>query len=209
MAAWQGRAQHARVGVVGLGAGGLAAYSGPGERWTFFEIDPAVVDIARDRGLFTYLADTPATIDVVLGDARRTLTDQPDAEFGLLVLDAFSSDAVPAHLLTREALELYLRKLSPHGMIVFHLSNRFLDLEPVVAGAATSLGLAARVRSDSPTEAQARAGKAPSLWMVTARAPAELAPLAADARWRAPRAGAAPWTDDKSDLWSALHLRGL
>jgi hypothetical protein len=207
MAAWRGRPQRARVGIVGLGAGALAAYSAPGERWTFFELDPAVVDISRDRGLFTYLADAYGTVDVVLGDARRTLGAAADGELGLLVLDAFSSDAIPAHLLTREALELYVRKLAPHGIIAFHLSNRFLDLEPVVARAAAARGLAARVRGDGASEAETLAGKTASLWMVVARAQDDLGPLPGGDRWRAPRAGGVAWTDDRSDLWSALHFR--
>jgi hypothetical protein len=207
MEAWRGQPLRRRVGLVGLGAGALAAYSAPGERWTFFELDPAVVDVARDRGLFTYLADARGTVDVVVGDARRTLADAPDASFGLLVLDAFSSDAIPAHLLTREALVLYLRKLAPGGVAAFHLSNHFLDLEPVVAGGARELGLAARARSDHATRDEARAGKSSSLWMVVARDAADLAPLARDPRWRPARAAAPAWTDDKSDLWSSLHLR--
>jgi hypothetical protein len=210
LAAWQGRPERRRVGVVGLGAGSLAAYAAPGERWTFFEIDPVVVDIARDRGLFTFLADAPAAVDVRLGDARLSLGRVSDGELGILVLDAFTSDAVPAHLLTREALALDLRKLAPGGVIAVHLSNRYLDLEPVVAGGAAALGAVGLVRFDSPTEAEARTGKTASLWMVLARSTADLAPLAGDRRWRRPRIdGHSGWTDDASDLWRALRLTGL
>jgi hypothetical protein len=208
--AWRGRPARARVGIVGLGAGSLAAYAAPGERWTFFEIDPVVVDIARDRGLFTFLADAPAAVDVRLGDARVSLGRVSDGELGILVLDAFTSDAVPAHLLTREAFALDLRKLAPGGVIAVHLSNRYLDLEPVVAGGAAALGAVGLVRFDSPTETEARLGKTASLWMVLARSPADLAPLAGDRRWRRPRAEGNPgWTDDASDLWRALRLTGL
>jgi SAM-dependent methyltransferase len=206
MAAWRDRPQRRRVGVVGLGAGSLAAYVQPGERWTFFEIDPTVVEIARDRGLFTYLQDAPEKVDVVVGDGRLTIAAVPDGELGILVLDAFSSDAVPAHVLTREALALYVRKLAPGGIIAVHLSNRYLDLEPVAAGAAASLDLAALVRFDNPTEAEAKAWKTASHWMVLARAPADLAPLAADPRWKAPERVGAPWTDDASNLWGPLRL---
>jgi hypothetical protein len=210
MRAWQGRPQRARVGVVGLGAGALAAYAAPGERWTFFEIDPAVIDIARDRGLFTYLGDAAGAVDVVPGDARLSLAAVPDGTFGVLVLDAFTSDAVPAHLLTREALALYVAKLAPGGVIAVHLSNRYLDLEAVVAGGAASLGLAARARFDVPNPAEFRNGKAASHWMALARTPADLAPLAADNTkpWRTPRPTVPGWTDDASNLWQALRLLG-
>jgi hypothetical protein len=208
MAAWQGLPQRRRVGAVGLGAGSLAAYAAPGERWTFFEIDPVVIDIANDLRLFTFLADAPAAIEVVPGDARLSLARTPDASFGILVLDAFTSDAVPAHLLTREAISLYLAKLTPGGVLAFHLSNRFLDLEPVIAGAAAELGLAALSRFDDPTEEEARSWKTASHWMVLARAPADLAPLARDRRWTPPRHAAAAWTDEKSNFWQALHVLG-
>jgi hypothetical protein len=207
MTAWAGHPQRSHVGVIGLGAGALAAYSAPGERWTFFELDPAVASIARDPRLFTYLAEARGHTDVVLGDARRTLADAPDGAFGMLVLDAFSSDAVPAHLLTHEALALYLRKLAPGGLIALHLSNRFIDLEPVVTGGADALGLVSRACADRASPAEARAGKTPSLWAVVARDARDLTPLDGDPRWRPARAGVAEWTDDRSDLWSSLHLR--
>jgi spermidine synthase len=208
MTAWQALPQRRRVGVVGLGAGSLAAYAAPGERWTFFEIDPAVIDTARDRGLFTFLADAPATVEVVPGDARLSLARAADGTFGILVLDAFSSDAVPAHLLTREAIALYTSKLAPGGVLAFHLSNRYLDLGPVVAGAARELGLAALGRFGNPTAEEARAWKTASHWMVLGRAPADLAPLARDPRWTPPARAAPAWTDDKSNLWQALHILG-
>src|SRR6185312_13981192 len=121
------------VAVVGLGIGGFACYAHAGERWTYFEINPAVLRIAIDPRLFTYLRDCPAHPAVVLGDARLSLERVPDRSFGLIVLDAFASDAIPTHLMTREALQLYLRKLRPGGLVVFHVSSQFLDLAPVVA----------------------------------------------------------------------------
>lgn len=124
------------------------------------------------------------------------------------MLDAFSSDGVPAHLLTREAFALYLRKLGPGGVIAVHLSNRYLDLESVVAGSATALGLSALVRFDSPTEAEASAWKAASHWMVLARTRADLAPLAPDTRWAPPGPAGPGWTDDATDLWGVLRLLG-
>jgi len=206
MAAWRGRPERRRVGLIGLGAGSLAAYADPGERWTFYEIDPVVIDVARDRGLFTFLADARGTVDVVPGDGRLSLAAVPDATFGLLVLDAFSSDSVPTHLLTREAFALYLRKLTPAGIIAVNVSNRYLDLASVVAGNAAALGLSSRVRFDAPTDELARAGKFASLWMVLGRTIDDLAPLASDTRWTAPEAAGPRWTDDASNLWTVLHL---
>jgi len=207
MAAWEGRPQRQHVGVVGLGSGALAAYSTSNERWTFFEIDALVVEIARDRALFTYLGNARGEIDVIVGDARRSLTRAADDGFGVLVLDAFSSDAIPAHLLTREALALYLRKLTPSGLIVFHISNRYLDLEPVIGGAATALGLTSLTRVDQVTESELRAGKTSSIWIVMARAPGDLGPLSGHGGWAPSRQTVRYWTDDKSDLWSALRFR--
>lgn len=171
------------VAVVGLGAGTTAAYSRAGQSWTFYEINPAVVRIARDPRLFTYLSKcAAANVSVALGDARLRLRDAPDSAYGLIVLDAFTSDAVPAHLLTREALALYLSKLAPGGLIAFHTSNRALELERVVVGVARDAGLVSRVFNDR--EYRPDIGKDPSTWVVVARASADLGPLSADARWR-------------------------
>jgi hypothetical protein len=205
--AWAASPLRRRVGIVGLGVGTLAAYSAPGERWTMFEIDPVVVDIARDRGLFSYLADAKADVDYVVGDARLSLQSVPDGTFGVLVLDAFSSDAVPSHLLTREAMSLYVSKLAPSGVIAIHLSSRHLDLEPVMASAVESLGLTSRVLMDEPVPPAEQAWKWAADWMVVARGGADLAPLAADKHVRPPRARRdAGWTDDYSTLWRVLKL---
>jgi SAM-dependent methyltransferase len=207
MQALAGRPQRRRVGLVGLGVGTLAAYAAPGEHWTYFEIDPAIVDIARDRGLFSYLADARGNLDVVLGDGRLSLAATPDGTFGLLVLDAFSSDAVPAHLLTREAIALYARKLAPGGLLAFHLSNQYLSLVPVVAGGAAAQGLVGLFGSGGATPAEAEAGICPSAWVVLAREGLDLQPLGNYARWGPlPRDGQA-WSDDASSLWSAFDLR--
>jgi hypothetical protein len=206
MNALAGRPQRRRVGLVGLGVGTLAAYAAPGEHWTFFEIDPAIVDIARDRGLFSYLADARGQVDIVLGDGRLSLGGVPDGTFGLLVLDAFSSDAVPAHLLTHEALALYARKLSPGGLLAFHLSNQYLSLVPVVAGAAALEGLIGMRGSGGVTAAEADQGICSSAWVVLAREARDLDPLAHDPRWSPlPREGQG-WSDDTSSLWSAFGL---
>lgn len=138
----------AELGFVGLGSGALAAYGQPGQTMTFFEIDQASVDIARDPELFTYLADSAAQVDIVLGDGRLSLADQPVGRFDALVLDAFSSDAIPVHLLTREAVDLYLSRLRPDGLLVFHISNRYLDLAPVLANIAEDAGLEGLIQQD-------------------------------------------------------------
>lgn len=199
-----GDARRRRVGLVGLGVGTLAAYTAPGEHWTFFEIDPAVVEVARGSGLFTYLADAQGTVDVVLGDGRLSLAAVPDGSFGLLVLDAFSSDAVPAHLLTREALALYARKLAPGGLLAFHISNQYLSLEPVVAGGAAADGLVGRSRAGAVTAGEAAEGLSVSAWVVLARDARDLGPLATDPRWGPLSEAGRGWSDDASSLWSAL-----
>src|SRR6185295_3898346 len=135
-----------KIGAVGLGAGSLASFAQPGQTWTYFEIDPVVEKFARDARYFTFLADSPAKPRVVLGDARLTLAAEPDAKFDLLFLDAYSSDAIPVHLVTREALALYLRMLAPGGVLTFHISNLHLDLEPVFAGLARDAQLVSLVR---------------------------------------------------------------
>ncbi|HZT58506.1 MAG TPA: fused MFS/spermidine synthase [Pyrinomonadaceae bacterium] len=171
------------VAVVGLGAGTSAAYSRAGEAWTFYEIDPAVVRVARDPASFTYLSKCAAApVAVVLGDARLRLRDAPASAYGLIVLDAFSSDSVPAHLLTREALALYLSKLAPGGVVAYHVSNRSLELERVVGGLAADAGLVARVFADK--EYDPDAGRDPSTWCVVARKEEDLGALATDARWQ-------------------------
>ncbi len=126
------RGETGRYGVVGLGTGSLACYAKKGERWRFFEIDPLVVDIALKSNYFTFLANCQPHPDIVLGDARLMLAKEPDKSFDLLIIDAFTSDAVPVHLMTAEALQLYARKLKPGGVVVLHISNRYLDLNSVL-----------------------------------------------------------------------------
>ena len=140
------------IGVMGLGTGALACYARPGERWTFYEIDPLVVRWARDTSYFHYLSECGRAVDVQveLGDGRLSLRERADDSLDLLILDAFSSDAVPVHLLTREALDLYLDKLSEHGILLFNTSNRFVDLTPVLARLAENAGVAARAQYHTP-----------------------------------------------------------
>jgi SAM-dependent methyltransferase len=192
-----------RVGIVGLGAGTLAAYGQPGMDITFFELDPAVARIAGDRALFHYLEDTPAAVRTVLGDARLSLADEPDGTFDLLILDAFSSDAIPVHLLTTEALALYRRTLAPGGMLAFHVSNRYLDLRPILAAAARESGLIALSRADRAlTAEQKRFGAAGSIWVAMAPSDRDLGDSAAYRNWVAlvPDPSRRAWTDDFSNI---------
>ena len=195
-----------RVAVLGLGSGGLACYAGAGERWTYYEIDPEVERLARDPRLFTYLRDCPGRHDVVLGDARLSLAGAPERAFGLIVGDVFSSDAVPAHLLTREALALYRSKLTEDGVLAMHISNRYLDLEPVVAALASDAGLSCLTREEKRRAPVRVPGKIPSHWAVMAERPTALARLAADPRWRPCRRspGERVWTDNFSNIVGAL-----
>ncbi len=196
-----------RVAVVGLGAGSLACYGQPGQRWTFYEIDPTVVQVARDPRLFTFLRDCPPATDVVLGDARLSLTRAPENHFDVLVVDAFNSDAIPVHLLTREALALYLGKLTDDGVLAVHITNRYLDLRPVLGDLARDAGLKALVRDDGDIPQFERAtGKSASVWVVAARQPANLGRLVDDRRWKPLDGPARPavWTDDFSNLVTVL-----
>jgi hypothetical protein len=193
------------VGVIGLGTGGLATYARPGQSWVFYEIDPAVERIARNASLFTYLQDCGPECRVVLGDARLSVAREPERAYDVLIVDAFSSDAIPMHLMTTEAFALYLSRLRPGGVIVFHISNRHLVLAPVLTRLAAAHGLVALRRNDQL--AKITNGKIPSEWMVMARAREDLGPLATDARWQTPAvpAGTPLWTDDFSNILSVLR----
>jgi len=193
----------ARIGVVGLGAGSLACYAKPKQSWTYYEIDGAVVSLARDDRYFTFLRDSPADLSIVLGDARLSLAADPGRRFDILVLDAFSSDSVPIHLLTREALAIYLRRLGIHGVLAFHISNVYLDLEPVLSALTGDAGLVGLVCEDTNTSsAETEDGKSPSIWFVAARESADLELLAKNKRWQPPRRDdhLKVWTDSYSSL---------
>jgi hypothetical protein len=196
-----------RVDAIGLGVGTLAAYGRPGERLTFYELDPAIARVAGDPRFFTYLRDSRADVEIVLGDGRRTIAQVPDGTSDLVIVDAFSSDSVPVHLLTREALELYVRKLRPGGLIAFHVTNRHLELAPVVARAARALGLAAVERNDRAEGA--RGTRTPSRWLVIAHSPERLEPLLERSGWRVPKVSAGRvWTDDYSNVLSVVKWGG-
>ena len=202
------------VAVVGLGAGTLASYGEPGGRITFYEIDPEVVRIASNPEFFTYIRDSKAQVDFVPGDARLTLADVPDSTYGLIVLDAFSSDAVPVHLLTREAMQLYFRKLRPDGLIAVHISSRYVSLQPVLNALAADLGIAGLAPPDDEvrTLAEKVEGKTLSTWVVLARNPSVLndlpfAGVSVPLPFRASFSRRYLWTDDFSYLLGVLKLR--
>ena len=194
-----------RTAIVGLGAGGLACYAQPGEHWTFFEIDATVARIARDPELFTYLRDCPGRFDVTLGDGRKSIERTGRGEFGLITIDAFTSDAVPVHLLTREALSLYVDRLRPDGLLLFNISNRFVDFEPVLGNLARDLRLTCAIDRLKVDDAQAERHWDSSTWAVMSRDPAALRRLG----WRACKRdpGARVWTDDFSNVLGTLRWR--
>jgi SAM-dependent methyltransferase len=199
-----------KIGAIGLGAGSLASYAKPGQSWTYFEIDPVVLKLARDERFFTFLRDSPANLRVVLGDARLSLAREPNGAFDVLVVDAYSSDSIPVHLVTREALALYLQKLAPGGLLAFHISNWHLDLEPVFANLAHDAGLDCLVRDDTAVPPELLAlGKSPSVWLVMSRRPDELLALSRDPRWRPGQGNDEQkvWTDDYSSLLSVFRWR--
>jgi hypothetical protein len=189
--------------VIGLGAGTVACYGAGGAPWTFYEINPAVVYVASDPRYFSFLRDCQPDARIRLGDGRLLLAGEP-GRYPLIILDAFSSDAVPMHLLTLEALSAYLEKLAPDGIIAVNISNRFVDLQPILAAAAERLGLAAAWRFWRFDLTMDRLAVG-SRWMALARAPELLAPLLAQHGWSPARSGGVEaWTDDRSDLFQPL-----
>jgi SAM-dependent methyltransferase len=197
-----------RVAVIGLGTGGMAAYAQPEQRFSFYEIDPAVVEIARNPELFTYLTDCRGTYDIVLGDARIQLAQAADAEFDMIVLDAFSSDSIPMHLLTQEAMELYWHKLKADGVLVLHISNRYLRLEPTLGRLAAANGLVCLSRADlDVNQEEQQKGKRPSQYMVMAREAGNLGRLTENTHWSLSKStgNAKIWTDDYSDILHVLR----
>jgi hypothetical protein len=200
-----------RVGVIGLGAGSLACYAEPGERWRFFEIDPAVLGLAKESGYFHFLPECRGRVEVVLGDARLSLGRCADGEFGMLVLDAYSSDAVPLHLITREALALYRRKTAADGVLIFHISNRHLRLERVLAALASDAGLPCRAQAElmGDLDELLTSGRTTSKWVVMTRDAAVLAALDRDPRWSQPpaRVRTRVWTDDYAGVFSVFEWR--
>lgn len=193
-----------RVAVVGLGTGTTAAYAAEGDQWTFYEIDPGIETIARDTSYFSFLSDMPVEPRIVLGDARLQLA-RTSRTYDLILLDAFSSDAIPVHLMTLEALDTYLARLAPDGILAFHVSNRHLDLEPVVAALARERGLVAR--AGQGPRGMRDLYESNSTWIALARSETSLGPLASDVKWWTPRLreDVEPWTDDYSSLLTVFE----
>ncbi len=193
------------VACMGLGTGTTACYHEPGQTMTFFEVDPVMERIARDPKLFRYLELAPPGLDVVLGDGRQSISKVPDGTFDLIVLDAFSSDAIPVHLMTREALAIYMRKLAPGGIVMFHISNRYVDLEPVLANLTADAGLAALVEDYEPDD-ESGGHNWRSTWAAVARDSSDLGMLDEADGWRAlePNPAVGLWTDDYSNIFRTL-----
>jgi spermidine synthase len=198
------RAKPARVGVIGLGTGTIAAYGRRGDVYRFYDIDSRVMRVAQTE--FTYLKDSAATIELALGDARLTLEREAPRGFDVLAVDAFSSDAIPVHLITREALGVYLKHVKPDGIVAFHVSNRFLDLIPVVARLAKEHEVhAVLVRDDPDEEIDHRRSR--SDWVLVSRSTARLEREAIVDRGAEPaedRPDWRTWTDDYSNLIQIL-----
>lgn len=194
-----------RVAVVGLGAGALAAYIRPGQQWAFYEIDPYVAEIAQNPKLFTYWSEASVPPTLVLGDARLKLKEAPDGAYDLIVLDAYSSDTIPVHLITREAVQLYQRKLAPGGLIGWHVSNNHFDLEAVIGKIAQDIRWQGRIRHDVNLPPQVLAQQiTPSHWVALAADDAGLGSIETNSNWLPLHTNAPLWTDDFSSLWDVL-----
>jgi hypothetical protein len=202
-----------RAAVVGLGVGTLAAYAKEGQEFDFYEIDPAVRTIASDPSLFTFLEiaekSKGARIKIVMGDARLTIRGAGDASYDLIILDAFSSDSIPIHLVTKEAVAMYLAKLAPEGMLVFNATNRYMNIRPVLTAIAGELGLVSYERDKFPTEQELRLGSDHSTWMVLARTPEHAGIIPRTLGWnRTTRRPDDPlWTDDAANILDVVKWK--
>jgi spermidine synthase len=192
------------IGVVGLGAGSIACLTDPGDKVNFYEIDPVVVRLARDAGKFSFVSACTPDAGMILGDARLTLAEEK-ARYHVLILDAFSSDSIPAHLLTREALAIYMERLLPDGLLVLHISNNHLRLNEAVVATARSLGLEVRLHDEEAPDDPPEMTIQPTV-AVAARRDEAFGDLDDNDEWREPETAnlPPPWTDDFSNLFSAL-----
>jgi hypothetical protein len=191
------------VAVIGLGAGSTATWGKPGDRFRYYEINPAVEAIARQQ--FTYLAESRATTDVVIGDARLTLGAEESGTYDVIAVDAFSGDAIPVHLITREAFALYFRVLKSDGVIAVHISNRYMDLEPVVADAAAAFGRTAHLVESEDSKSD-KGYCFNTSWVVVGGDPAMFeAPEVEGEELLAPTPHFRPWTDDYSNVISVVR----
>lgn len=208
--AWSQGHPGASVGAIGLGVGGVLPYARAGQRWRFWELDPVVISIARDPALFSYVAlarERGVEVDLVLGDGRLGLASEAGPRHDLLILDAFWGDAVPIHLLTREAFDLYAERLDPEGVFVLNISTRYLDLTPLVAAEAARLGWVGLQRRESELDAAAReAGRSPSHAVILARSEERLRALVGAGWEPLPPPAARPWRDERASLVEVLGL---
>jgi spermidine synthase len=202
-------------GIVGLGTGSSSCHKQEGERWKFFEIDPLVIKIAKNPNNFTFISKCQPDIDIAVGDARLTMAKEPDASFDLLVIDAFTSDAIPVHMLTKEAVELFLSKLTAEGVVLLHTSNRYLDLNSVLAAILKELpqGTAGIVMQDLQANRGSHPAQTGSVVVVFAKSDAALQPYRTlNGVMELDDNGLRAWTDDYSDIlgafWSRLQGRG-
>ena len=212
---------NASIGIVGLGAGTLACYRRPGQQWTIFEIDPVMVDIARDPSKFTFLSDCAGDTPIVIGDARLQLANQPASRFDVIVIDAFSSDAIPLHLMTREAIGIYARALKPDGILLIHISNRFFDLEPVLAAEAKARGWTSAIRMDPGPVGDEFGDLTGSNWVALTATPERMEQLTGGIRPRKDgrdldawvplkaRPGFERWTDDYASTLPVLIWKNI
>ena len=206
MAVFNAAPANPRVAVIGLGVGAMISYSKPAQEWTFYEIDSDVIKLARNSQYFTYLQNCASgSLTVIEGDARLSLQNAQDSHYGLIVFDAFSSDAIPVHLVTQQALDLYLAKLAEGGILVFHVSNRSLDLKPILADLAESRNLLCIAFDDlKPSSLEE---KDPSEWVVMARSAPEISNLSINSQWQRLNGtrGRRVWTDDYSNILRAIR----
>ena len=206
MAVFNAAPANSRVAVIGLGVGAMISYSKPAQEWTFYEINPDVINLARNSQYFSYLQNCASgPLTVVEGDARLNLQGAQDGQYGLIVLDAFSSDAIPVHLVTRQALDLYLSKLAAGGILAFHISNRSLDLKPILADLAEGRKLICIGFDDlKPSTLE---GKDPSQWVVMARSSDEISNLSINSQWQPLKGakGRKVWSDDYSNILRAIR----
>jgi spermidine synthase len=201
-----GKAGPIRYAVIGLGTGSLACRAQPADTVHYYEIDPAIIHIARDSGLFHFLSACRPDVPIMLGDARLTLAEASDGAYDIIFVDAFSSDAIPIHLLTRDAMAVYLSKLTQHGIVAVHVSNRFLELASVVAGIAAANGAAARVNDGSDVVENVSEYLFAGTVVAVARDDQDFGALAGSQYWplQTPDPNQWVWTDDYSNIVGAI-----
>jgi hypothetical protein len=204
------RNEKGHYGIVGLGTGSSACHKQEGETWKFFEIDPTVIKIARNPANFTFIAKCQPDIDIAIGDARLTIAKEPDASFDLFIIDAFTSDAIPVHMLTKEAVQLFLDKLKPDGIVLLHTSNRYLDLEGVLGATLHQLpaGSAGMIMQDLRSDRMRHPAQSSSSVVVFTKSAAALEPYRSlEGISELEDIGLRAWTDDYSDIWGAFLSR--